>query len=153
MFFKILQNSKKNISARISFLLKLQLGNLKLSEVATGDVRKNKMFLKISQISQQSPFNKVVVLRTCSFIRKRLQNRCFPVKFAKFLRTTNLKNICERLLLNLFKKGLEHMCFPVNFVNYSGTPILKSTYKRLFLKHHCRRFSLKKLQAWRSDGL
>ena len=30
----------------------------------------------------------------------RLQNRCFPVKFAKFLRTSILKNICERLLLH-----------------------------------------------------
>ena len=36
------------------------------------------------------------------FIKKRLQQRCFPVKFAKFLRTPNLKNICERLLLNLW---------------------------------------------------
>ena len=27
------------------------------------------------------------------------QHRCFPVKFAKFLRTAILKNICERLLL------------------------------------------------------
>ena len=33
--------------------------------------------------------------------KKRLQNRCFSVKFAKFLRTTILKKICERLLLNL----------------------------------------------------
>ena len=28
-----------------------------------------------------------------------LQNRCFPVKYAKFLRTPILKNICKRLLL------------------------------------------------------
>ena len=30
----------------------------------------------------------------------RAQHRCFTVKFAKFLRTTILKNICKRLLLN-----------------------------------------------------
>ena len=36
-----------------------------------------------------------------SSIKKRLQHRCFPVKFAKFLRTPILKRICERLLLNL----------------------------------------------------
>ena len=29
---------------------------------------------------------------------KRLQHRCFPVDFAKFLRTPIVKNICERLL-------------------------------------------------------
>ena len=29
----------------------------------------------------------------------KLQNRCFPVNIAKFLRTYILKSICERLLL------------------------------------------------------
>ena len=37
-------------------------------------------------------------LRACNFIKKRLQHRCFPVKFAKFLRIPILKNICKRLL-------------------------------------------------------
>ena len=44
----------------------------------------------------ESLFNKGV----CNFIKKRLQNRCFPVKFAKFLRTSFLRDICERLLLH-----------------------------------------------------
>ena len=34
-------------------------------------------------------------LRACNFVKKRLQHRCFPVNYAKFLR-----NICERLLLH-----------------------------------------------------
>ena len=38
MFLKILQNSQKNIFSGVSFLIKLQAGNLKPSEVATGDV-------------------------------------------------------------------------------------------------------------------
>ena len=38
-------------------------------------------------------------LQACNFIKKRLQQRCFPVNIAKFLRTPILKNICERLLL------------------------------------------------------
>ena len=33
-----------------------------------------------------------------------LQNRCFPVKYAKFLRTPILKNICKRLLLLVSSK-------------------------------------------------
>ena len=33
------------------------------------------------------------------FYKKRLKERCFPKKIAKFLRTSLLKNICERLLL------------------------------------------------------
>ena len=35
---KILQNSQKNIFALVSFLIKLQAGNLKLSGAETGDV-------------------------------------------------------------------------------------------------------------------
>ena len=38
MFLKILQNSQKNIFVRVSFLMKLQARNLKLSEAAAGDV-------------------------------------------------------------------------------------------------------------------
>ena len=37
MSLKILQNSQKNTFAVVSFLIKLQAGNLKLSEAATGD--------------------------------------------------------------------------------------------------------------------
>ena len=39
--------------------------------------------------------------RACNFIKKRLLHRCFPVKFAKFSRTTILKDICKRLPLYL----------------------------------------------------
>ena len=35
----------------------------------------------------ESLFNKVRGLKVCSFIKKRLQHRCFPVKYAKFWRT------------------------------------------------------------------
>ena len=111
------------------------------------------MFLKILQISQESFFNKVAVLKAWNFIKKRLWHRCFPMKFAKFLRTTSLKSICERLLLNLFKKRLQHRCFPVNFVTNSRTSTLKSNYELLVLKHQCWGFFLMKLQAWRSGSL
>ena len=40
-------------------------------------------------------------------IKKRLQLRCFPVKFAKFLRTPISKDIYERLLLHLFRDVVE----------------------------------------------
>ena len=35
-------------------------------------------------------------LKVNNFIKKRLQHRYFSLKFAKFLRTPTLKNICER---------------------------------------------------------
>ena len=41
-------------------------------------------------------------LRPATLLKKRLQHRCFPMKFAKILRTPVLKNICERLPLQNF---------------------------------------------------
>ena len=46
MSLKIMQNSLKNVFAGISFLIKLQVGNLKVTEVATADVLEEKV-LKI----------------------------------------------------------------------------------------------------------
>ena len=68
MFLEILQNSQKIIFARISFLIKLQGGNLKLSETSTGDAQYDKMFLTISQVSEEFFSKKVEVLRACNFI-------------------------------------------------------------------------------------
>ena len=50
------------------------------------------MLFGISQISQENAcagvfFSNVAGLKACTFVKKRLQHRCFPVKFAKFLRT------------------------------------------------------------------
>ena len=41
------------------------------------------------------------LIQASNFITKRLQHRCFPVNIAKFLKTSILKGICERLLLNI----------------------------------------------------
>ena len=38
LFLKILRNFQRNIFSEVSFLIKLQAGNVKLSEEATGDV-------------------------------------------------------------------------------------------------------------------
>ena len=64
MSLKILQNSKKNIFAVVSFLIKLQARNLKLSVAATGDVLQKKALLK-----------------------KQLENKCFPMNFVNYSRT------------------------------------------------------------------
>ena len=44
------------------------------------------------------------LFRSLFLIKLKLQRRCFPVKFAKFLRTSFWKSICERMFL----------CFPYN---------------------------------------
>ena len=77
-----------------------------ISEVATRGVLQKKVFLKISSISWvhgktrvlESLFNKVSNLFSPATSLKRNSNtgyRIFLVKFAKFLSTPTLKNICE----------------------------------------------------------
>ena len=48
-------------------------------------------------------FNKVAGLPT-TLLKKRLWHRCFPVNFAKFLRTPFLENTSGRLLLSIRRK-------------------------------------------------
>ena len=71
-------------------------------EAATRGVLWKKLFIKISQYSQENncvgvSFNKVV--QVCNFIKKRLQHRCFPWNIVKFFRIPILKNFCDQLLL------------------------------------------------------
>ena len=79
-----------------------------LTEAATGGVLWKKVILKILEISQENTCVGVFLIKSVkNFVKKRLQHRCSPVKFAKFLRTPILKNKCERLLpsIDLFPKG------------------------------------------------
>ena len=63
-----------------------------------------KMFLEISQNSQENTcarvfFKKIAGLRPATLLKKRLWHRCFPVNFAKFLRTPFLTEHFRWLLL------------------------------------------------------
>ena len=105
MFLKILQISHKNVFAGVPFLIKLQAGNLKLSDAATGNVLLKKVLLKkrtgvsepavhtfstqnrcfgiIHKIHSKIPvleslFNKVAVLRACNFIKEDSNTGAFP---------------------------------------------------------------------------
>ena len=79
-----------------------------------GCVMLKKVFLKISQkftgkhMCQSLLFNKVAGPRPATLIKKRLWHRCFPVNFAKFLRTSfSIEHLGWLLLRDL--QGLEVM--------------------------------------------
>ena len=57
-------------------------------------LKKFATFIGIDRPVLQSPFNKLTGFKTCNFIKKRLQHRCFPVKVVKFF-----IEICEQLLV------------------------------------------------------
>ena len=111
MFLKILKFTQKNVFAGVSFLIKLQAGNLKLSEAATGNVLLRKVFLKrrpgvsdpavhtsstqnrcfwtIHKIQSKIPvleflFNKLAVLRACNFIKEDSNAGAFPWNLQTF---------------------------------------------------------------------
>ena len=72
-------------------------------ETTTRGVLWKKVFLEISKNSQENTCAKVSFLiklqAYCNFIKKRLWHRCFPVNFAKFLRTPFLTKHLRWLLL------------------------------------------------------
>ena len=57
-----------------------------------------KGILKISQMSLEKKCVGVSY-RSATLLKRDSKHWCFPVKFAKFLRTSIIKNICERLIL------------------------------------------------------
>ena len=62
------------------------------------EVLQEKVFLEISQNSKEITCDRVSFLTA---FKKGLWHRCFPVSFAKFLRTPFLQNISGRLLLHV----------------------------------------------------
>ena len=64
-------------------------------------------------------FYLIKIIQTCNFLKKRLQDRCFPAKFAKFWRTSILKNIYEWLLLKIGKiVVLENVLYPKSLIHF-----------------------------------
>ena len=95
VFLKILQDSKENTCARVSFLIKLQV-------------------------------------KAGNFSKSRLWHRCFPVNFAKFLRTYfYLKQLRWLLLKKPFSRSLldEFYVMRLNFNQAFGFPRLKPVFR------------------------
>ena len=87
-----------------------------------------KNFAKFSgkHLYQSLFISKVADLRPATLLKKRLQNRCFPVNFVKFLRTAFFIEHCWWLLLKLGgleKKELCYRCFPENIFKFFWTAI------------------------------
>ena len=79
---------------------------------------KKGVFKNFTHFTRKHPCQSLFVNKKSSsfLLKKRLWHRCFPVNFAKFLRTPISKNICERLLLQLPCKTLHFRISPRQFV-------------------------------------
>ena len=89
------------------------IGYFESIEVVVPRCSVKKAFLEISQNSQENACARV------SFLKKRLWHRCFPVNFAKFLRTTFLTEHPRWLLLNQIKFNVQIIQKPVNWSTLS----------------------------------
>ena len=78
------------------------------SKAAVGKCFTNYVFLKFSENSHEKNLRSVTV-------KERLQRRCFPANFAKFLRTHFLQNTSGRLLLDSFHTF--YRFFPTQWTN------------------------------------
>ena len=93
IFKEISSNSFNLLRTSISFYFQKQspqmfhkIGVLKNFAIFTG-----------KQLRSSLCCNKVAGLRLANLLKKRLWHRCFPVNFAKFLRTAFSQNTSERL--------------------------------------------------------
>ena len=57
-------------------------------------------------------------LRPATLLKKRLWHRCFPVNFAKFLRTPFLNNTSGRLLLHFWNVALDGWMYRAKFIGH-----------------------------------
>ena len=85
VFLKMSKNSEENTCVRALLLIKLQA----------------ERFAKFTgkHLCQSLFFNKVATLMPANLLKKRLWHRCFPMDFAKFLRTLLLTEQLRWLLL------------------------------------------------------
>ena len=69
------------------------------------DKKISKKFRNIQRKKTETEFlfNKVAGLEVLIFVKKRLQLRSLPLDIGKFLRTLDLKNVYEQLILRVLK--------------------------------------------------
>ena len=99
------------------------------------------MFLEIVVLKKFPNFTgkQVAGLQKCNFLKKKLQHRFFPVKFAKFLRTPCFTEHLQWVLLKvlgfqpatLLKKRLRQRCLSVSFAKFLRTSFLLAEHLRM----------------------
>ena len=77
-------------------------------------------------------FNKYAGLKACNFIEKRLQHRCFPLKFAKFLRTPLFTEHIRLLLWNYLMNS-----FFIAFKNNEWCHFVVHIVSPAFISFYC----------------
>ena len=90
----------------------------------------SQIFIKIVfvKILQYSPFNKFAGFKTCNFLKKGLQHKCFPVLESLF------KKVAGPEARKSIKRRLQHKYFPVNIAEFLKAAFSKEHLWWLLLK-------------------
>ena len=99
----------------LSQLFNMILGTHSITPKTEAAVQKcsvKKVFLEISQNSQENTCARVTGIRPVTLFKKRLWRRCFPVNFVKFLRTPF---IIEHFWWLLLQKRIQYLSKAVTF--------------------------------------
>ena len=99
-------SAKLSISSDIVWC-SVNKNNPKYAEAATRGVFRNFAKFTGKHLCQSLFYNKVAGLRTTTLLQKRPWHKCFPINFAKFLRTAFLQNISGQLLLSMGSINME----------------------------------------------
>ena len=136
LFFTVWNDFRKSLISKTHIMLKSiaesypPLGLAVLMKVGEPTAKKtiawssrSQLFIKIPQFKilkfrnihrkelvLEPLFNKVAGRKTWNFIKKRLQYRCFPVKFANFLTTPSFTEHLRQLLLAFFLNKMKTHC-------------------------------------------
>ena len=111
------------------------------TEAATRDVLWEKGVLRNfakftgKHLCQSLSFNKVADLSPAKLLKKMLWRRCFPVNFAKFLRTPFLQNTSGRLLLSIKLLMILKFIFMFSFRSVRWVTSLK--VEKWFFQYLC----------------
>ena len=95
-------------------------------------VLRNFAKFKGKYLCQSLFFDKVAGLSHAALLKKRPWHRCFPVNFAKFLRTSFLQNTSGRLLLEIIRENfffrMVQFYFQKRYIDYIDC-ILSKTFR------------------------
>ena len=105
-----------------------------------GRSSRSQMFFKVDVLKNFANFTgkhvycSLFLIKICNFIKKRLQHTCFPVKFAKLLRTPFftehfrwllLEGVCERTRFVKILQSCHFIKFAINHKCFRKMPIKK----------------------------
>ena len=113
-------SSFAKLVSRLSSFVKLKLLQNWLQITFRSSHQRCSVKKTLLEISQDSQENTCAIV---SLLKKKLWHRCFPVNFAKFLRTPFLQNISGRLLLH-FQEKLHIDIADHNYTEFIGPLVI-----------------------------